>query len=204
MPDVNEPGGLHAEEIHDELRQRYAAVAQQPVGQFPYPVGRESVERLQYRKDFVARLPALVVDHFVGVGNPFLLGEPEPGWNVLDIGCGAGFDSQTAGLYVGSAGKVLGVDLSAEMLVVAQEGKTAAGLANVEFRHGLAEQLPVESEWANLVISNGVLNLATCKAAAFREIYRVLKPNGRFQAVDLVLVAELPPELRNDQFAWSS
>jgi SAM-dependent methyltransferase len=193
-----------AKQIHEELSQRYAGVARQPAGQFSYPIGRASAEGLHYRQEFLNHLPPTVVDHFVGVGNPFTLGEPEPGLAVLDIGCGAGFDSQVAAWYVGPKGKVIGVDLTEEMLAVARQGVAAAGLRNVEFRQGLAEQLPVESGWADLVISNGVLNLATCKAAAFREVCRVLKPGGRFQAVDLVLVAPLPPELANSAFAWSN
>lgn len=95
------------------------------------------------------------------------------------------------------------MDLSAEMLARALSGLKEAGLTNVEFRKGTAEELPVETGWADLVISNGVLNLATCKASAFREVCRVLKPGGRFQAADLVLVAELPPELADDEHAWS-
>lgn len=105
-----------AERIHEELRKRYAAVARQPAGQFSYPTGRESAEQLRYPRVFLDLLPPGVVEHFVGVGNPFSLGEPKLGWSVLDIGCGAGFDSQIAARYVGPKGRVIGVDLSEEML----------------------------------------------------------------------------------------
>jgi ubiquinone/menaquinone biosynthesis C-methylase UbiE len=132
------------------------------------------------------------------------MGEPEPGWNVLDIGCGCGFDSQMAAHYVGPTGRIRGVDLSSEMLAVARAGLERSGLLNVEFIEGRAEALSVESAWADLIISNGVLNLATCKASAFSEIARVLKHRGRFQAADLVLVKDLPQDLRDDDFAWSN
>jgi arsenite methyltransferase len=204
LRDATRRAGKAPEQVHAELRRRYAAVARRPANQFPYPTGRDSAERLDYRRDLLGLLPPALVEHFVGVGNPFTLGEPSPAWNVLDIGCGAGFDSQVAARSVGPPGRVLGVDLSEEMLAVARQGLRDAGLANVEFRQGMAEDLPVELGWADLVISNGVLNLAACKVSAYREVARVLKPGGRFQAVDLVLVGELPPELANDEFAWSN
>ena len=185
------------------LLRRYAEVAHNPAGQFTYPVGRESVERLGYRLDFVGRIPAEVVDQFVGVGNPFSMGEPHEGWRVVDVGCGAGLDCQMAAQYVGPMGRVIGVDISPEMLHVARAA--SAGVApNTTFVEGRAEQLPVESCWADLVISNGALNLSTCKDKVFAEVARVLRPGGHFQAADLLLIAELPDELRDDHFAWSS
>ena len=195
---------MEPEQVQDALRRRYAAVAERPAGQFNYPVGRDSAERLNYRRDLLDRIPSDVVAHFVGVGNPFSTGEPQPGWNVLDVGCGGGLDSQMAARYVGPTGRVRGVDLSPEMLAVARTGLDASGLTNVELIGGKAEGLLVESGWADLVISNGVLNLAVCKRSAFAEVARVLKPGGRFQAADLVLVKELPHDLRDDQFAWSN
>jgi SAM-dependent methyltransferase len=202
--ETNTHPGPDSERIHQSSRRRYAAVAENPTGQFPYPVGRASAERLGYPRDLLDRIPAEVVARFVGVGNPFSLGEPEPGRAVLDIGCGAGFDCHVAARCVGPMGRVCGVDLSEEMLSVALAGQARCSAANIEFRKGYAEALPVPSGWADLVISNGVLNLAACKATAFGEVFRVLKPGGRFQAVDLVLVAELPPHLRDDEFAWSN
>jgi arsenite methyltransferase len=195
---------MKPDDVRDALRRRYADVAERPTGQFNYPIGRESAERLNYRRDLLDRISSDVVERFVGVGNPFSMGEPEPGWNVLDIGCGCGFDSKMAALYVGPTGRVSGVDMSPEMLRVAQAGLDQCGLLNVELIEGRAEDLPVKSDWADLVISNGVLNLATCKASAFSEVARVLKPGGRFQAADLVLVNDLPQDLRDDRFAWSN
>jgi SAM-dependent methyltransferase len=195
---------MEPEQIREALRHRYADVAKRPEGQFKYPIGRESAERLDYRRDLLERIPSDVTEHFVGVGNPFSMGEPQPGWNVVDIGCGCGFDSQMAAHYVGPTGRVRGVDLTPEMLAVARAGLDAAGPLNVELFEGQAEDLPVESGWADIVISNGVLNLPTCKTSAFVEAFRVLKPGGWFQATDLVLVKDLPEGLRDDQFAWSN
>ena len=109
-----------------------------------------------------------------------------------------------AALYAGPTGRVRGVDLSREMLAVARAGLDASGLTNVELIEGQVEALPVASGWADLVISNGVLNLAACKPSAFAEAARVLKPGGQFQAADLVLVKDLPQDLRDDEFAWSN
>jgi arsenite methyltransferase len=195
---------METEPIHEALRRRYAAVAEQPAGKFEYPVGLASAQRLGYRPDLLARIPHAVVEHFVGVGNPFSMGEPEPGEKVVDVGCGCGFDSQMAALYVGPAGRVLGVEMSPEMLAVARAGRVENSILPVDWIEGRAEALPVESGWADLVISNGVLNLATCKVSAFAEVARVLKAGGRFQAADLVLVKDLPQDLRDDQFAWSN
>jgi arsenite methyltransferase len=195
---------MEPEQVQDALRRRYAAVAEQPAGQFNYPVGRVSAEILNYRRDLLDRISSAVVEHFVGVGNPFSMDAPETGWKVLDIGCGCGFDSQMAALCVGPTGRVRGIDMSPEMLAVARAGLDVSELTNVEFFEGPAEALPVESGWADLVISNGMLNLSTCKESAFAEVARVLKPGGRFQAADLVLVRDLPRDLESDQFAWSS
>ena len=116
---------MEPEQVQDALRRRYAAVAERPAGQFNYPVGRDSAERLNYRRDLLDRIPSDVVAHFVGVGNPFSTGEPQPRWNVLDVGS-AGARFPMAALYVGPTGRVCGVDLSLEMLAVAEPGSTPA------------------------------------------------------------------------------
>jgi len=191
-------------EIRKAIRDKYAVVAVNAAGHFAYPVGRESAERLNYPAEALRSIPSAVIDHFVGVGNPFSIGAPKKGWRVVDIGCGAGFDSLVAASFVGPEGRVIGVDMSPEMLAIARAGLAAALLPQVTFTEGRAEALPVESGWADLVISNGALNLAARKSAAFSEAARVLRPGGLFQAADLILVEDLPEDLRNDQFAWSN
>jgi len=194
---------MDSDRVREIIRRRYAAIAADPAGQFRYPVGRESAENLGYPADVLEALPPDVVRYFVGVGNPFRLGDPEAGMRVVDVGCGAGFDSLVAARRVGPAGRVIGVDMSREMLLVARAGLSIDGAVNVTFAAGRAEDLPVSADWADLVISNGVLNLAACKVSAFAEIARVLRPGGRFQAADLILVKDLPEDLRTDEFAWS-
>jgi len=195
---------METDQIRQALRTRYASVASQPEGQFSYAVGRSSAQDLDYPDELLDVISTSVVDRFVGVGNPFSLGRPRVGSCVVDVGCGAGFDSQIAAHLVGPTGKVDAIDLCPEMLAIANSGYEDSPLDNITFREGLAEALSVDDGWADLVISNGVLNLTTCKASAFAEIARVLRPGGRLQAVDLILVERLPDDLRNDEFAWSN
>ena len=154
---------------------------------FPFPVGRDSAAGLYPWPDRLAGIPGAVLDRFVGVGNPFTLGVPRPGWHVLDVGCGAGLDTLMAAELVGPGGRVIGVDLNPEMLAVAEEGNAECGIENVEFRAGLAEELPVESGWADLVIANAAIGLTAAPGRAFAEVARVLRPGGGLQAAELVL-----------------
>jgi arsenite methyltransferase len=125
------------------------------------------------------------VESFAGVGNPFSLLRLAPDEKVVDVGSGAGFDSFMAAGQVGPGGQVVGVDMTAEMLAKSRQTGAALGLAHVEFREGLAEALPAEDAWADVVISNGVINLCADKHAVFAEILRVRRPGGRLQFADI-------------------
>lgn len=156
-----------------------------------------------YAVESVEWLPSTTVDSFAGTGNPFSMGALRPGEVVLDIGCGAGFDSLLAARDVGPTGRVIAVDMTEAMLQRTRAGAAALGLTQVETYLGYAEGLPVETGSVDVVISNGVLNLTPDKMAAVQEIRRVLKPTGRIQIADIVVHREVPQDARDDIDLWS-
>jgi arsenite methyltransferase len=138
----------------------------------------------------------------LGCGNPLALAEIRPGMTVLDLGSGAGFDAFLAWQRVGAEGKVVGVDMTDDMLARARQNAAKLGADNVEFRKGQIENLPVADDSVDFITSNCVINLSAHKPAVFREIYRVLKPGGRFSVSDIVLLSELPESVKNDVEAY--
>lgn len=138
----------------------------------------------------------------LGCGNPLAYTEIQPGMTVLDLGSGAGFDAFLAWRRVGPTGRVIGVDMTDDMLQRAKQNAAELGATNVEFRRGYIEQLPVEDNSVDFVISNCVINLSADKPAVFREIFRVLKPGGRFAVSDIVLIRDLPEQVKNDVTAY--
>jgi SAM-dependent methyltransferase len=192
----------NAEEIRRAIRSRYAGVACCAEGQFRYPTGLAGAEALEYEPTLTAEAPAAMLAGFCGVGNPFTLGDVEPGAAVLDIGCGAGFDLFCAARLAGPTGKVTGIDLTPEMAARARQNLAEAGLPDVDVRDGIAEELPFEENSFDLVISNGVFNLSPDKERLFAEIHRILRPGGRLQFADIVLREELPSAQMSAR-AWS-
>lgn len=189
--------------LRAQVREKYREVATEPQRSFHFHTGRRLAAHLGYERALVETFPDRAVESFAGVGNPFSLRPLEPGERVVDVGSGAGFDSFVAASHVGPDGRVVGVDMTAEMLEKSRATAAALGLGNVEFREGFAESLPIEDGWADVVISNGVINLCADKRATFDEIRRVLRPGGWLQFADIANGRPVPPEALRDIDLWT-
>ncbi|MFT5393209.1 MAG: arsenite methyltransferase [Gammaproteobacteria bacterium] len=176
---------VDAAALREEVKEKYREVASDPHGEYHFHTGRALAQRLGYDASIVDIFPDAAVESFAGVGNPFSLRDLEPGERVIDIGSGGGFDCFIAARKIGDEGRVIGVDMTVEMLTKSRNTASSMGLSNVEFREGLLEELPVEDGWADVVISNGVINLCADKERVFSEIFRVLKPGGTLQFADI-------------------
>ncbi len=173
--------------IRKMVKERFARVARTPETEKKFPIGAESAKALGYDPQDIESLPASVTESFAGIGNPLLLGPIHEGDTILDIGVGAGFDTFIAARLVGPSGKVIGIDMTGEMLAKAENNRTKLGLKNVGLRKCLAEDIPLKDESVDVIISNGVFNLCPEKEKVLAEAYRVLKPGGRFQIADISL-----------------
>jgi SAM-dependent methyltransferase len=194
---------LDLDQLRQAIQEEYAEVARHPQQGFHFHTGRPLAALLGYDEAWLEGIPEGTIDSFAGTGNPFALGEISPGERVVDVGCGAGIDSLIAAKKVGSDGAVIGIDMTPAMLEKAGRGASQAGLTNVEFRQGYGEALPVPAGWADVVISNGVLNLMPDKAAALGEMARVLKPGGRLQIGDILVQKEVPQAAKDDIALWT-
>lgn len=190
------------QKIEETLREKYGKVAVSPEGQFKYPTGLAGLRALNYNPEILQDLPETVVATYCGVGNPFSLGPITKGEKVLDLGCGTGVDAIFAARMVGSEGAVTGIDLVPEMLTRARENARLAGVANITFTESSAEKLPFLDASFDVAISNGVFNLVVDKLTALKEVWRVLKPGGRFMLADQVLVGEFPEDKGSRLSSW--
>lgn len=194
---------LDTDQLRQAIQDEYAVVAQSPQQGFHFHTGRHLAHLLGYEETWLEGIPDGSLESFAGTGNPFSLGALQPGQRVVDVGCGAGLDSLIAARMVGPLGQVIGVDMTAAMLEKARQGATDARLTTVEFREGYAEALPVPDSWADVVISNGVLNLMPDKVAALMEMARVLKPGGRLQIGDILVQKPVPTSAKRQIDLWT-
>jgi arsenite methyltransferase len=191
------------ESLRHEVRAKYREVALTPNAEFHFHTGRINARHLGYDAGLVAGLPDLAVESFAGVGNPFSLRRLASGERVVDVGSGGGLDSFVAASMVGPDGHVVGVDMTLEMLDRSRRAAAAIGATNVEFREGVAEELPVADDWADVVIANGVINLCADKLRVFQEMHRVLRRGGTLQFADIANGRDVPEEALRDIDLWT-
>lgn len=194
---------LNVDHLRQAIQREYADVAEQPHKGFHFLVGRPLARLLAYESEWLDGVPECSIESFAGTGNPFTLGPLAPGENVVDVGCGAGIDSLIAARMVAPGGRVIGVDMTPAMLTKACHAAAESGLRNVEFHAGQAEALPVADQSADVVISNGVLNLLPDKPAALAEMARVLKPGGRLQVADISVEVAVPDGAKQQIDLWT-
>jgi arsenite methyltransferase len=203
MAHTIETPAVDLDSLRQAIQAEYELVAREPQHGFHFLVGRPLAAVLGYQEAWLAGIPEPTIASFAGTGNPFSVSALRPGEHVVDVGCGGGIDSLVAAKMVGAAGHVIGVDMTPGMLEKARASGVAAGVANVEFREGFGEALPVEDGWADVVISNGVLNLMPDKDAALQEMARVLKPGGRLQIGDILVQKPVPQSAKEDIALWT-
>lgn len=200
---VARPVDVDTETLRAAIKHEYKAVAEDPGKGFHFHTGRRLTAIVGYKEEWLEGVSERAIESFAGTGNPFALGELAAGEKVVDVGSGGGIDSLIAARMVGPEGEVVGIDMTPAMVEKARRAASESGLANVEFREAYIEDLPVPDGWADVVISNGVLNLAPDKQKALGEMFRVLRPGGRLQIGDIQVSREVPEGAKKKIDLWT-
>ena len=190
--------------LEAKVKAMYRSVALEPEGEFHFEMGRSMAERLGYAPTDLDVIPPEAIASFAGVGYYFDFAKPRRGEKVVDLGSGSGMDSFIAALKVGPTGEVRGIDMTDEQLAKAERLRRSAGIAHVEFRKGYIQQTGLAGASFDLVISNGVVNLAPDKREVFREAARLLKVGGRLALADIVTETRLPDGITCDATLWAA
>jgi SAM-dependent methyltransferase len=195
---------IDVDDLRDKVKAMYRAVADEPDGEFHFEMGHDLAVRLGYPAEELDRTPSAAVESFAGVGYHLGLAHLRPGERVVDLGSGSGMDAFLAARRVGPAGEVTGVDMTSAQLDKARRLAAGEGYGNARFEQGYIEHTPVPGQSADVVISNGVINLCSDKAAVFREIFRILAPGGRMAVSDIVTEHQLTEAIVCDVDLWAS
>jgi SAM-dependent methyltransferase len=204
LPDTEaSTSSLFLETLRCEIKREYADVATNPTKGFHFHTGRTLAALLGYGDDLLDGIPEESISRLAGTGNPFALGPLHPGETVVELGCGAGMDTLIASRMVGPGGRVISIDMTPEMLEQARASASTFGAGNIEFHLGYIENIPLPDSSADVIISNGVINLAPDKKRVFCEMYRVLRPEGRLQIGDIVVQKAIPESARRNIDLWA-
>jgi arsenite methyltransferase len=195
---------VDTQDLEGRVQEMYRQVAEEPRNEFHFETGRALAERLGYASRELDAVPSEAIESFAGVGYYFDLAAIRPGEIVVDLGSGSGMDSFLAAQQVGAAGRVIGIDMTEAQLEKAIRLAHEHGIANAEFRNAQIEQLPLEDASADVVISNGVVNLSPAKERVFAEAARVLRPRGRLALADIVTNTQLPLGVTCDASLWAA
>lgn len=198
-PNIEINRGLLRKAIQGE----YKEVATFPNKGFHFHTGRTLTKIVEYKDEWLEGIPKLAIESFAGTGNPFAMGVLTPGENVVDVGSGGGIDSLVAAKMVAPDGLVVGIDMTVEMLDKARRAAKESGIENVVFKEAFMEDIPIENEWADVVISNGVLNLTPNKQKVLSELFRVLRHGGRLQIGDILVAREVPEAAKQKIDLWT-
>ena len=191
-------------ELEAKVKAMYRSVAEEPNGEFHFEMGRKLAERLGYAPADLDQIPAEAIESFAGVGFYFHLADLKAGETVVDLGSGSGMDTFVAALKVGAQGKVIGIDMTDEQRAKAERLRDRDGFRNVTYLKGYIEAVPLPDALADVVISNGVINLATDKRKVFDEAARLLKPGGRLVLSDIVTEVQLPETIVCNSTLWAA